>query len=91
MAGMLLVYDDAFPRARATTGPIRNTPGADELRANGYPEPHRLLPIPEASPPDAYFRAIAGAAEAMGQHSRLIIFGHGRVSANKNMSFSSEG
>ncbi len=79
MAGTLLVYDDAFPRASVATGPIRNTPGADELRANSYPEPYRLLPIWEASPPDNYFGAIADAAEAMGRLSRLIIFGHGRV------------
>ncbi len=79
MAGTLLVYDDAFPRARVAAGPIRNTPSADELRANSYPEPFRLLPIWEASSPDTYFGAIAEAAEAMGQLDRLIIFGHGRV------------
>ena len=79
MAGTLLVYDDAFPRARVAAGPIRNTPSADELRANSYPEPFRLLPIWEASSPDTYFGAIAETAEAMGQLDRLIIFGHGRV------------
>lgn len=79
MAGTLLVYDDAFPRARAPQGPIRNTPSADELRANSYPEPFRLLPIWEASSPDTYFGAMADAAEAMGKLNRLIIFGHGRV------------
>lgn len=79
MAGTLLVYDDAFPRARVAAGPIRNTPSADELRANNYPTPHRLLPIWEASSPDIYFGAIAGAAEAMGRLDRFIVFGHGRV------------
>jgi hypothetical protein len=79
MAGTLLVFDDAFPRARVASGPIRNTPSADELRANSYPEPYRLLPIWEASSPDVYFDAIADAASAMGRISRLIIFGHGRV------------
>jgi hypothetical protein len=79
MAGTLLVYDDAFPRARVAAGPIRNTPSADELRDNNYPEPYRLLPIPQASPPDTYFGAIADAARSMGRLSRLIIFGHGRV------------
>jgi hypothetical protein len=33
MAGTLLVYDEAFPRGSAPTGPIRNTPNAEELRA----------------------------------------------------------
>jgi hypothetical protein len=79
MAGTLLVYDDAFPRASVAAGPIRNTPSADELRANSYPEPFRLLPIWEASSPETYFGAIADAAEAMGRLNRLIIFGHGRV------------
>jgi hypothetical protein len=79
MAGSLLVYDAAFPRARVAAGPIRNTPNANELRANSYPEPYRLLPILEASPPDAYFGAIADEAKSMGRLSRLIIFGHGRV------------
>ena len=79
MAGTLLVYDDAFPRARVAAGPIRNTPSADELRANSYPEPFRMLPIWEASSPDTYFGAIADAAQAMGRLDRLIIFGHGRV------------
>jgi len=77
MAGTLLVYDAAFPRARVATGPIRNTPNANELRANSYPEPYRLLPIWEASSPDTYFGAIADAAKSMGRLSRLIIFGHG--------------
>ena len=79
MAGTLLVYDDAFPRARVAAGPIRNTPNADELRANRYPEPYRLLPIWEASSPDTYFGAIAAEAKSMGRLSRLILFGHGRV------------
>jgi hypothetical protein len=79
MVGTLLVYDDGFPRARVAAGPIRNTPSVNELRANSYPEPYRLLPIWEASSPDTYFGAIADAAQAMGQLSRLIIFGHGRV------------
>jgi len=79
MAGTLLAYDDAFPRARVAQGPIRNTPSADELRANGYPEPYRLLPIWEASSPDTYYGAMADAAEAMGKLDRFIIFGHGRV------------
>jgi hypothetical protein len=79
MAGTLLVYDDGFPRARVAAGPIRNTPSADELRSNNYPEPYRLLPIWEASTPETYFGAIADAAESMGKISRFIIFGHGRV------------
>jgi hypothetical protein len=79
MAGTLLVYDDAFPRARVAAGPIRNTPGADELRANSYPEPFRLLPIWEASTPETYFQAMADAAEAMGKPDCFILFGHGRV------------
>jgi hypothetical protein len=79
MAGTLLVYDEAFPRGSAPTGPIRNTPNAEELRANSYPEPYRLLPIWEASSPDTYFGAIADAAESMGRLNRFIIFGHGRV------------
>src|SRR5882724_5047044 len=79
MVGTLLVYDDGFPRARVAAGPIRNTPSVNELRANSYPEPYRLLPIWEASSPDTYFGAIADAAKSMGRLSRLIIFGHGRV------------
>ena len=79
MAGTLLVYDDAFPRARVAAGPIRNTPGADELRANNYPAPFRLLPIWEASRPDTYYEAMAAAAEAMGGVDCFILFGHGRV------------
>ncbi len=79
MAGTLLVYDEAFPRATAPSGPIRNTPSADELRDNNYPAPYRLLPIPQASQPDAYFAAMADAARAAGPLSRLVIFGHGRV------------
>ncbi len=79
MAGTLLAYDDAFPRARVPDGPIRNTPGAEELRTNGYPAPYRLLPIWEASRPDTYFEAMAGAAEAMGTVDCFILFGHGRV------------
>src|SRR3954464_491172 len=75
MAGTLLVYDEAFPRATAPSGPIRNTPSADELRDNNYPTPYRLLPIPQASQPDAYFAAMADAARAAGPLSRLIIFG----------------
>lgn len=80
MAGTLLAYDHAFPRARVASGPIRNTPGTDELRANGYPEPFRLLPILEASPPETYFAALAEAARQMRRLDRLIIFGHGRAS-----------
>lgn len=79
MGGTLLVYDIAFPRARAPSGPIRNTPSDAELRANRYPEPYRLLPIREASRPETYFRAIADAAATMDPLSRFIIFGHGRV------------
>lgn len=79
MAGTLLVYDDAFPRAHVPAGPIRNTPAADELRANSYPAPYRLLPIWEASRPDTYFEAMSDAAEAMGQVDCFILFGHGRV------------
>jgi hypothetical protein len=79
MGGTLLVYDHAFPRAQAPSGPIRNTPGAAELRANHYPQPYRLLPIREASSPDTYFKAMADAAAAMGRLSRFVIFGHGRV------------
>jgi hypothetical protein len=78
-AGTLLVYDEAFPRARVASGPIRNTPSTNELRANNYPEPYRLMPIWEASSPETYYGAIADAAEAMGKLSRFIIFGHGRV------------
>jgi hypothetical protein len=73
------VYDEAFPRARVASGPIRNTPSTNELRANNYPEPYRLMPIWEASSPETYYGAIADAAEAMGKLSRFIIFGHGRV------------
>lgn len=79
MAGTLLAYDDAFPRARVPAGPIRNTPSADELRGNGYPAPYRLLPIWEASRPDTYFEAMSDAAEAMGTIDCFILFGHGRV------------
>jgi hypothetical protein len=79
MAGTLLVYDNAFPRARVAAGPILNTPGKGELRANGYPEPYRLLPIWEASSPDTYFEAIADAVAEMGKLERFILFGHGRV------------
>ena len=79
MAGTLLAYDDAFPRARVATGPIRNTPSADELRANSYPEPYRMLPIWEASRPETYFEAMSDAAEAMGTIDCFILFGHGRV------------
>lgn len=79
MAGTLLVFDEAFPRARVPAGPIRNTPSAAELRPNSYPEPYKLLPIPEASSPETYAGAIADAAKSLGRLSRLIIFGHGRV------------
>jgi hypothetical protein len=79
MAGTLLVYDDAFPRARVKDGPILNTPGVGELRANGYPEPYRLLPIWEACSPDTYFETIADAAAEMDRLDRFIVFGHGRV------------
>ena len=79
MAGTLLVYDDAFPRASVAAGPIRNTPSVAELRANNYPEPHRLLPVWELSGPETYFDAIGSEAESMGRLGRLIIFGHGRV------------
>lgn len=79
MAGTLLVYDDAFPRARVAAGPIRNTPSTNELRDNSYPEPFRMLPIWEASSPEVYYDTIAGVAETMGRLDRLIIFGHGRV------------
>lgn len=79
MAGTLLVFDDAFPRASAPSGPVRNTPGTAELAANSYPAPHRLLAIGAADPPSTYVPAIAAAARAMGRLNRLIIFGHGRV------------
>jgi hypothetical protein len=79
MAGTLLVYDDAFPRARVAAGPIRNTPEAAELRDNNYPLPCRLLAIPEAAAPANYIRSITSAARAMRPLDCLIIFGHGRV------------
>jgi hypothetical protein len=79
MAGTLLVFDEAFPRARVDAGPIRNTPSATELRANSYPEPYKLLPVSVASSPETYCAAIVGAAKAAGRLNRLIIFGHGRV------------
>jgi hypothetical protein len=79
MAGTLLVYDEAFPRARRAAFPIRNTPSSDELQANGYPTPYQLLAVPQASPPNVYFTAIANAATSMGPLDRLIIFGHGHV------------
>jgi hypothetical protein len=79
MAGTLLVYDAAFPRARVADGPILNTPGTAELRANGYPEPYQLLPIREATSPEDYFKAMGDAATKMGKLDRFIIFGHGRV------------
>ncbi|GJD47894.1 hypothetical protein OPKNFCMD_0606 [Methylobacterium crusticola] len=79
-AGTLLVYDEAFPRAKTQTGAaIRNSPSEAELRDNKYPEPYKLLPIKEAAAPDAYFADIAKAAKDMGQLGRLIILGHGRV------------
>lgn len=85
MGGTLLAYDAAFPRARVdrgtNAGPIFNTPSADELRSNSYPEPYRLLAIPEASAPASYFPSMADAARAMRPLDRLIIFGHGRVVA----------
>jgi hypothetical protein len=77
--GTLLAYDEAFPRAIASTGPIRNTPSVDELRANGYPEPFRLLPVTAAAQPQLYCRSICDAARALGELDRLIIFGHGQV------------
>ena len=79
MPGTLLVYDAAFPRAAAPSGPIRNTPSADELRANSYPAPHHLLAIPLASNPESYYPSIAAAAANMAQLDRLILLGHGRV------------
>jgi len=79
MGGTLLAFDEAFPRKDAPTGPIRNTPGTQELRANGYPVPHRLLPVPVKSPPETYVTAISAAAREMGGLNRLILFGHGRV------------
>ncbi len=79
MPGTLLAYDAAFPRAAVRTGPILNSPSADELRANGYPAPHRLLPIPLASNPESYYTRIAAAAASMAQLDRLILLGHGRV------------
>ena len=55
MPGTLLAFDEAFPRGKVDTGPnagpILNTPGTQELRANGYPAPYRLLPIPVNSRP----------------------------------------
>jgi hypothetical protein len=75
----LPVYDAAFPRAPVAAGPVRNTLNTDELRANSDPEPYRLLPILEASPPDTYFSPIADEAKSMGRLRRLIIFGQGRV------------
>jgi len=79
MTGTLLAFDEAFPRGRVASGPILNTPGTQELRDNGYPAPHRLLPIPVTSAPESYVEAIAAAAKEMGTLSRLILFGHGRV------------
>jgi hypothetical protein len=79
MAGTLLAFDEAFPRKDAPTGPILNTPGIQELRANGYPGPHRLLPIAVTSSPETYVTAIAMTAREMGAPNRLILFGHGRV------------
>lgn len=79
MPGTLLVYDNAFPRAQAKDGPIYNTPGKGELRKNGYPEPYEMLAIWEASSPDVYFDAMAGAVARMDRLDRFILFGHGRV------------
>jgi hypothetical protein len=79
MPGTLLAYDAAFPRAAVRAGPILNSPSADELRANRYPAPHRLLPIPQASNPESYYTSIAAAAASMAQLDRLILLGHGRV------------
>lgn len=79
MAGTLLVYDEAFPRASAAAGPIRNTPSEAELRINNYPEPHELLSISQDSGPETYLEAMDRKARSMGRLDRLIIFGHGRV------------
>ena len=79
MPGTLLAYDAAFPRAAVRAGPILNSPSADELRANGYPAPYRLLPIPQASNPASYYARIAATAAIMAQLDRLILLGHGRV------------
>jgi hypothetical protein len=80
MAGTLLVYDQDFPRATSPAGRIRNSPAIDELRANHYPEPCQLLPIPAAFSPDQYCAAMRTAAGAItGGLDRLIIFGHGHV------------
>lgn len=81
MPGTILAYDAAFPRAAVRSGPILNTPSADELRAHHYPEPHRLLPIPQASNPELYCARIAAAAAASAPLDRLILLGHGRVAS----------
>ena len=78
MPGTLLAFDEAFPRGKVDTGPnagpILNTPGTQELRANGYPAPYRLLPIPVTSSPEVYVSAMSMAAREMGALSRLIVF-----------------
>lgn len=79
MAGTLLVYDAAFPRARVAKGPILNTPSTKELSANGYPEPHQLLPIKEATSPEYYFKQMSEAVAKSDKLDRFIVFGHGRV------------
>lgn len=82
MAGTLLAFDEAFPRGKVdgpNAGPILNTPGTQELRDNGYPAPHRLLPIPVTSSPESYVWAMYTAAREMMPLSRLILFGHGKV------------
>jgi len=82
MPGTLLAFDEDFPRGKVdgpNAGPILNTPGTQELRDNGYPAPHRLLPIPVTSSPETYVWSMYMAAREMMPLSRLIIFGHGRV------------
>ncbi len=82
MAGTLLVYDAAFPRARVAAGPILNTPDTAELGDNNYPPPYRKLAIREALSIPDYVSAMADAAKAMGPLDCLILFGHGVVTGD---------
>ncbi|MEO8545182.1 MAG: hypothetical protein ABI434_16470 [Burkholderiaceae bacterium] len=83
MPGTLLVFDQNFPRSRAATGDmIINRPRVAELMAEGYPAPHRLLPIAVSSNADQYVPQIAQAARSLSSRiDVLIIFAHGQVTS----------
>jgi len=82
MAGTLLAYDAAFPRAQLRSGArILNTPSTAELAEypDLYPTPHEPLSIPMATTATGYCGMIASKARTMSPLDRLILFAHGVV------------